>query len=132
MNLDKEALRAIRVEVMQVLYQYDLYHSEKIAFIPRFELEQSEPIFTDIIEHLEEIDQIIESNLYNYSLYRLSYLDRAIIRLATYELKYTDLAKPVVINEAVELTKIYTNLDDEKQHKFNNKVIDQIAKAIKE
>ena len=132
MNLDKEALRAIRVEVMQVLYQYDLYHSEKIAFIPRFELEQSEPIFTDIIEHLEDIDRIIESNLYNYSLYRLSYLDRAIIRLATYELKYTDLAKPVVINEAVELTKIYTNLDDEKQHKFNNKVIDQIAKAIKE
>lgn len=38
----------------------------------------------------------------------------------------------VIINEAIELTKIYTNLDDEKQHKFNNKVIDQIAKAIKE
>ena len=46
MNLDKEALRAIRVEVMQVLYQYDLYRSEKIAFIPRFELEESEPIFS--------------------------------------------------------------------------------------
>ena len=130
MNLDKDALRAIRVEVMQVLYQYDLYRSEKIAFIPRFELEESEPIFQDIIDHLDEIDHIIETNLYNYSLYRLSFLDRSIIRLATYELKYTDLAKQVVINEAIELTKIYTNLDDEKQHKFNNKVIDQIAKAI--
>ncbi len=132
MNLDKEALRAIRVEVMQVLYQYDLYHSEKIAFIPRFELEESEPIFNDVIDHLADIDQIIEGNLYNYSLNRLSFLDRAIIRLATYELKYTNLAMQVIINEAIELTKIYTNLDDEKQHKFNNKVIDQIAKAIKE
>ncbi len=132
MNLDKEQLRAIRIEVMQVLYQYDLYHSEKIAFIPRFELEESEPIFNEVIENLETIDEIIEHNLYNYSLYRLSFLDRAIIRLATYELKYTDLAKQVIINEAVELTKLYTNLDDQKQHKFNNKVIDQIAKAIKE
>ena len=70
--------------------------------------------FQDIINHLDEIDHIIETNLYNYSLYRLSFLDRSIIRLATYELKYTDLAKQVVINEAIELTKIYTNLDDEK------------------
>jgi transcription antitermination protein NusB len=131
MNLDKDVLRAIRIEVMQVLYQYDLYHSEKIAFIPRFELEQSEPLFHHIIEHLEIIDEIIQENLYNYSLYRLSFLDRSIIRLATYELKYTELPKQIVINEAVELTKIYTNLDDQKQHKFNNKVIDQIAKAIK-
>lgn len=131
MNLENEAARAVRIEVMEILYQYDLYHSEKIAFIPRFELEQSEPLFNDILEHLNDIDEIIENNLYNYSLYRLSFLDRAIIRLATYELKYTDLAKQIIINEAVELTKIYTNLDDQKQHKFNNKVIDQISKAIK-
>jgi N utilization substance protein B len=128
MNLDK---RKVRVELMQVLYQYDLYQSEKITFIPTFEIEESQSVFNDIVEKIDDIDQVIEDNLYNYSLYRLSYLDRAIIRLATYELMHTDLAKEIIINEAIELTKIYTNLDDEKQRKFNNKVIDQITKAIR-
>jgi transcription antitermination protein NusB len=88
-------------------------------------------MFHELVEMLEKIDQTIESNLYNYSLYRLSYLDRAIIRIATYELLARDIPVSIVIDEAIELTKIYTNLDDQKQHKFNNKVIDQIAKAIK-
>lgn len=123
--------RENRIEVMQVMYQYDLYQSEKIAFIPSFELEETEEIYHDLLDMLTKIDQTIESNLFNYSLYRLSYLDRAIIRLATYELIASETPTQVIINEAIELTKIYTNLDDEKQHKFNNKVIDQIAKAIK-
>lgn len=123
--------RENRIELMQVMYQYDLYQSEKIAFIPSFELEETEEIYHDLLDMLTKIDQTIESNLFNYSLYRLSYLDRAIIRLATYELIASETPTQVIINEAIELTKIYTNLDDEKQHKFNNKVIDQIAKAIK-
>ena len=123
--------RAIRVELMQVMYQFDLYQSEKIAFIPRFEIEEAEKMFNQLVDMLPKIDQIIEANLYNYSLYRLSYLDRSIIRIATLELLTTETPVSIVINEAVELTKIYTNLDDQKQHKFNNKVIDQIAKAIK-
>ncbi len=123
--------RENRIELMQVMYQYDLYQSEKIAFIPSFELEETEEIYHDLLDTLTKIDQTIESNLFNYSLYRLSYLDRAIIRLATYELIASETPTQVIINEAIELTKIYTNLDDEKQHKFNNKVIDQIAKAIK-
>lgn len=127
-----EENRAIRVELMQVMYQFDLYQSEKIAFIPSFEHEQAEQMFHELVEMLTKIDQTIETNLYNYSLYRLSYLDRAIIRIATYELLARDIPVSIVIDEAIELTKIYTNLDDQKQHKFNNKVIDQIAKAIKE
>jgi N utilization substance protein B len=126
-----EENRAIRVELMQVMYQFDLYQSEKIAFIPSFEHGQAEQMFHELVEMLTKIDQTIETNLYNYSLYRLSYLDRAIIRIATYELLARDIPVSIVIDEAIELTKIYTNLDDQKQHKFNNKVIDQIAKAIK-
>ncbi|MCD4827051.1 MAG: transcription antitermination protein NusB [Acholeplasmataceae bacterium] len=126
-----EENRAIRVELMQVMYQFDLYQSEKIAFVPTFEQEEAQKMFFELVEMIPKIDQIIEDNLYNYSLYRLSYLDRAIIRIATFELLTRDIHVNFVINEAVELTKIYTNLDDQKQHKFNNKVIDQIAKAIK-
>ena len=120
-----------RIELMNQLYQYDLYQSDKLPFIPYFEIEGTEYIYHEITEMIKEIDKIIEDHLFEYSLYRLAFLDRAIIRLAVYELLKTDLAKQIVIDEAVELTKIYSNLDDEKQHKFTNKVLDNIAKTIK-
>jgi len=123
--------RALRIELMNLLYQHDLYTSSGFPFIPIFELEELSPIFMDITDHLKKIDQIIETNLVDYSLYRLSFVDRAIIRLAVYELISSDLAKEIIIDEAVELTKIYANLDDEKQHKFTNRVLDNIAKSIK-
>ncbi|MFA7055792.1 MAG: transcription antitermination protein NusB, partial [Acholeplasmataceae bacterium] len=84
-----------------------------------------------IIDELKSIDQLIETNLFDYSLSRLAYLDRAIIRLAVYEMVKTDTAKEVIIDEAVSLTKIYSNLDDEKQHKFTNRVLDNIANSLK-
>ena len=43
----------------------------------------------------------------------------------------TDVPLNIIINEAIELTKTYSNLDDEKQHRFTNKVLDQISKTIR-
>lgn len=123
--------REIRIEVMNALYQYDLYLSDKLPFIPFFEIEEASQIYHDVIEQLDTLDKIIEKHLYEFSLYRLAFLDRAIIRLAVFELKTTDLAKQIIIDEAVEITKIYSNLDDEKQHRFTNKVLDNIAKTLK-
>jgi N utilization substance protein B len=123
--------RALRIELMNLLYQHDLYTSSGFPFIPIFEIEELSPMYTDLTNRLKEIDEIIESNLVDYSLYRLAFVDRAIIRLAVYELISTDLAKEIIIDEAVELTKIYANLDDEKQHKFTNRVLDNIAKSLK-
>ncbi|MDX9691103.1 MAG: transcription antitermination protein NusB [Acholeplasmataceae bacterium] len=127
----KHENRNLRIELMNVLYQYDLYTQSNISFIPNFEIEEASPIFHQIIENLSTIDQIIENALFDYSLSRLAFVDRAIIRLAVYELNYTDLAKQIIIDEAVEITKIYSNLDDQKQHKFTNRVLDNIAKNIK-
>ena len=128
----KHENRNLRIELMNVLYQYDLYQSSKLPFIPHFELEEASSLYSNILEHMNEIDGIIEANLFEYSLSRLAFVDRAIIRLAVFELKFTDLAKQIIINEAVEITKIYSNLDDQKQHKFTNRVLDNIAKSIKE
>ena len=84
----------------------------------------------DIIQKHEEIDKIISSTLQNYSLERLNYVDRAIIRLAVDELLQGALAKDIIINEALELTKEYSNLDDDKQVKFNNRLLDNISQGI--
>lgn len=126
-----ENKRTLRINIMNQLYQYDLYQSEGFPFTPSFEIEEELSMFQALLVSMREIDLAIEHNLFDYSLYRLSYVDRAIIRLATYELLKTDTPKQVIINEAVELTKIYSNLDDEKQHKFTNRLLDNIAKTIK-
>lgn len=83
----------------------------------------------DILSKLKEIDEIIEDNLFNYKLYRLAYLDKAIIRLATYEMLYTKEPKEVIINEAIEITKDYSDIDD-KQKAFTNKLLDNIKNSI--
>lgn len=120
-----------RIHYMQLLYQYDLsLHMEKK---PGFLIEDEQsPDIDDIILNLDRIDQMISACLTNYRINRLSYVDRAIIRLATYEMAHLKLEPEIAINEALILTRTYSMLDDEKQVKFNNKLLDTIAKYIKE
>lgn len=75
------------------------------------------------------IDKIIEESLENYNINRLNSVDLQIIRLAVYEMKSGE-AKAVVINEALELTKEYTDTGDKKAVRFNNKLLDKIANKI--
>lgn len=84
----------------------------------------------NVMEHLSQIDEMITRSLVNYTIDRLSYVDRAIIRTATYEMAYTKTAKEVVINEALLITREYSNLDDNAQVKFNNRVLENIFKVI--
>ena len=108
---------------------FNLYEKDLLDKILVDENSETGKTTLDILSKLEEIDQIIESCLFNYSLYRLAYLDKAIIRLATYEMLYTTTPKEVIINEALELTKEYSDIDD-KQKAFNNSVLDNIKKSI--
>lgn len=75
------------------------------------------------------IDKIIGESLENYHINRLNSVDLQIIRLAVYEMKSGE-AKAVVINEALELTKEYTDTGDKKAVRFNNKLLDKIANKI--
>ena len=80
------------------------------------------------IEHLDEIDQLIEFKLKNWKLSRISKVSLSILRVAVYELKYMDdVPTNVSINEAVELAKQYANEDD---YSFINGVLGAIAKEL--
>ena len=85
-----------------------------------------------VINNLNSIDAIIIKSLVKYTIDRLSYVDRALIRLATYEMKYLEVAPNIAINEALEITREYSSVDNDKQVKFNNKLLDNIAKVIYE
>lgn len=126
----KEKKRQRRIDLIEALYQYDFYQEDKDKLMQILEFSAYKETFFEMIDVMDDINQVIESSLVNYTLRRLSYVDRAILRLATHEMKHLGLAKEIAINEALELTKIYTNLDDNKQVKFNNKVLDTIAKKL--
>jgi len=79
---------------------------------------------------LAKIDTIISDNLENWTIDRLNLVDKAIVRNAVYELTATDLPFEVIIDEAIELTKKYSNLDDDKARAFNNKLLDTIKNHL--
>lgn len=80
---------------------------------------------TAIIARREELDNKMRPLLQNWKLERLSVATRLIIRMALWELECTDLDVPIVINEALELAKMFAEQD---AYKFVNGVLDEWAK----
>ena len=127
--MDTKQARLDRITTMGLLYQYDFYGSDDFCKDGEVSNQVLEKYYS-ILERLDEIDQIIINNLYDYSLKVLNIVDRSIIRLAVYEFLTRELAAEIIINEALEITKEFSELDDEKQHRFTNKVLDNIYKSL--
>ena len=85
-----------------------------------------EDAITGIEKHQEEILKDIEMNLKDeWKLSRISKMDLAILKLAIYEIKFSDVPYKVSINEAVELAKKY---GEDKSKNFVNGVLASIVK----
>ncbi len=99
-----------------------------------YEDEQIKGEMIDVVRKVEAavpvLDKIISDNLENWTIDRLNYVDKMILRLAVYEMKYTDIPYEIIIDEAIELTKKLTNLDDDKAKSFNNKLLDKIKNVL--
>lgn len=110
---------AIREQTFKLIYSLEIQKQEKLEEAIELYMESNEitdnkakeyitnAIFS-IQENKEEIVNQIEKNLkVDWKIERISKIDLAILKLAIYELKYTDIPFKVVINEAVELAKKY-------------------------
>jgi len=82
------------------------------------------------VKNQKEIDEIIAAHAKNWSVDRMSAVDRAILRMATYELLYSPEKTPAaaVIDEAIELSKKFST---DKSGSFINGLLDQIRKEKK-
>ena len=89
----------------------------------KIDLEFLSSLVKGVINNLEDIDKYISKYLENWTIDRLGLTDQAIIRISVYELIYTDTPDLVCINEAIELSKKYS---DEKVSKMINGVLDKI------
>ena len=121
----------LRYKIMAILYQISLYEKNKITYDISSVIDEQMKTENDFINEIvagviskkEEIDRLINDKLVNWSLDRLGLTDQAILRMAVYEILYTDTPNVVCIDEAVELTKKYS---DEKVSKMINGVLDKI------
>ena len=118
--------RIIREEVIKLIYQ-DILGGDFFAEDIASEIIEN---YNEIKDKYQELDEIISSNLVNWTIDRLNYVDLAIIRFATYEMLYVKTPPQVAINEALEITKIYSNLDDDLAKKFNNRVLENIKNFL--
>ena len=121
--------REERILVVEKLYSYDMNND----YIFLGNKDDYSDMVTNIINYvcnnLEKIDAVISNSLVNYRLSRLSYVDRAIIRMATAEMMM-GLAPSIAINEALEIVKVYTDEGNGAAVKFVNGVLDKVSKLI--
>ena len=121
----------LREVIMKVLYQIDMFNEAKVDYdlndLIKEQLEVENSFVNDsingILSHREEINKLANKYLNDWSLDRLNKVDQAILSLGIYELMYTDTPSVVSINEAIELSKKYS---DEKVTKMINGVLDKI------
>lgn len=121
-----------RKQAFQTLFQLemkntDLTINEAINFIkddyPDLDFEFIHWLVTGVKDHEQVLDQSIEPKLKDWSIQRLLKTDRIILRMATFELLHSDTPPKVIINEAVELTKQFS---DEGHYKIINGVLSNI------
>ncbi len=116
---------------MKVLYQkYILENTSTSYDIPSLIKEQLEvendfvnELVNGVITNQDKISSIANKYLMDWNIDRLSKVDKAILSIGIYELIYTDTPSVVAINEAVELSKKYS---DEKVTKMLNAALDKV------
>lgn len=129
--------KKVRENLFLMLFRIDFHQKEEwddqvSVFLEELEgagkgvKEELKNKFFAATEHMEEIDQVIESKSNGWSLMRMAKSDVTILRLATYEIIFDDtIPNGVAINEAVELSKLYGT---DKSAAFINGVLASVAR----
>ncbi len=121
----------LREKIMTILYQDEMYKKSKYDYKIEDVIKENTTITSDfvetivngVLEHRNELDELANKYLTDWTIDRLDNLGATILRMSLYEITYTDTPPVVVINEAIELAKKYS---DENVRKMINAVLDKI------
>jgi transcription antitermination protein NusB len=126
--------RTAREKALQALFQIDISKVEASDAIEHvLEEEVGDDYLNKLVygtvQHLQEIDDEIKGYLEKWSIDRLAAVDRNLLRLAVYELKYCNEEVPanVVLDEAIEIAKLY---GDDQSSRFVNGVLSKVKQNI--
>lgn len=128
MQLNRSQLRE---KIMTILYQISVYKQHQTKYDIDSIIEENLEIENEFVKEIvfgvvtydDEISILANQHLKNWTLDRLDKTGQAILKMAIYELKYTDTPEIVVINEAIELSKKYS---DDNVRKMINAVLDRM------
>lgn len=122
---------------VQGLYQLDVQGPEALNRMGDFFVENDPDEFVRKLamdwtkgtwENLAQCDELIVSSTIKWGLSRLCLVDKSILRLSVYQLKFCpDIPHKVVINEAIELAKKFST---DKSPGFVNGVLDAVLKKL--
>jgi len=121
----------LREIIMKVIYQTYIMEKTKLGYDLGSLIKEQLEVENDyvnscvngIISNQKDIDKLANKYLNDWTVDRLNNVDRAILSLGIYELKYTDIPSIVAINEAIELSKKYS---EDAVVKMINAVLDNI------
>ena len=127
-----------RVAALQFLYAWSINTPANLAedlrvFFenldqPRDHYAFGEELIHGVIAHVAEIDALIKSLAHNWEFDRIARIDLAILRLAMFEMLHRKDIPPVVsINEAIDLSKQFSNADAKR---FINGILDRLKDQI--
>lgn len=122
---------------MQALYQLDVQGPDVLELLGQFltEAETDNSVCSlasdwtkGTAENLAQCDELIDASTIKWQFARLSPVDRSILRLSVYQLKFCpDIPPKVVINEAIEMAKKFST---DKSPGFVNGVLDAVLKKL--
>jgi N utilization substance protein B len=120
----------LRELVMQALYQKEMTGSSNTDLVKQFKqnyknlnLKNFETCLKEIKRNILDIDSIIEKHT-NINFDQISKIELAILKQAVYEIRNSDLDKPIIISEAIRLAKRF---GQDSSHKFVNALLDKAA-----
>ena len=121
----------LREKCMTILYQTIVYDKNKIPYKLDDVIHENVSVDNEFVKEIvygvvtykKELDEIANKYLDGWTIDRLGNTDIAILRMGIFELLYTKTPSVVVINEAVELSKKYS---DDSVRKMINGVLDKV------
>lgn len=119
-----------RLNLMNAIYQIDLNKYSSVedldGYFEALEISEENKIklsnrLGKFIENIDLIDRELKKAFKDARLERLSYIDRALLRLAIFEIVIEkDIAYQIIINDIVEIAK---NFSDDNSYKFINAIL---------
>ena len=123
---------------MQMLFQWDMSRQDPAKLEAKFWRTAkaadhtrtfANKLFEGAAKYADELDALIVQHAQNWRLERMAIIDRAVLRLAIYELRTKETPPKVVLNEAVDLAKKFSSED---AGAFVNGILDAVNKALVE
>lgn len=126
--MKRHAKSYARENAMKMIYSHAIEKKSDVSTKTGISDPMAESWAAYIIQHEDEFNQIIKGYLKKWSISEMNPINLAILQVAIYELKFDTTPVPIVVNEAIEFTKKYS---DEKSQGFVNYVLKDISKELR-